>query len=105
MRPILTAAVLLAALPAAAADLRFATTSDPNTLDPNAGNSAPVFSLLNNVYEGLVRRGRDMTLEPALATAWEPIGDGEGWRTSPAAVYTSQHWLALSGKHQKLALC
>ncbi|WP_179380942.1 ABC transporter substrate-binding protein [Jannaschia marina] len=80
MRPILTAALLAAALPAGAEELRFATTSDPNTLDPNAGNSAPVFSLLNNVYEGLVRRGRDMSLEPALATAWEPIGDGEGWR-------------------------
>ncbi|SDY43227.1 peptide/nickel transport system substrate-binding protein [Jannaschia faecimaris] len=80
MRPLLTAAILMAALPAAAKELRYATTSDPNTLDPNAGNSAPVFSLLNNVYEGLVRRGRDMSLEPALATGWEPIGAGEGWR-------------------------
>ncbi|GIT91593.1 ABC transporter substrate-binding protein [Jannaschia pagri] len=80
MRPFLTAALLAAALPAGAAELRYAATSDPNTLDPNAGNSAPVFSLLGNVYEGLVRRGRDMSIEPALATAWEPIGDGEGWR-------------------------
>jgi peptide/nickel transport system substrate-binding protein len=80
MRTILTAAILMAALPAAAEELRFATTSDPNTLDPNAGNSAPVFSLLNNVYEGLVRRGRGMELGPALATGWEPIGAGEGWR-------------------------
>ncbi|PWJ11461.1 ABC transporter substrate-binding protein [Jannaschia seohaensis] len=80
MRPILTAALVAAALPAGAAELRFASTTDPNTLDPNAGNSAPVFSLLGNVYEGLVRRGRDMSIEPALATSWEPIGDGEGWR-------------------------
>ncbi len=29
---------------------------------------------------GLVRRGKDMSIEPALATSWEPIGDGEGWR-------------------------
>ncbi|TFL18326.1 ABC transporter substrate-binding protein [Jannaschia formosa] len=80
MRPILTAAMLAAALPAGAAELRFASTTDPNTLDPNAGNSSPVFSLLGNVYEGLVRRGRDMSIEPALATSWEPIGEGEGWR-------------------------
>ena len=80
MRAILTAALLAAALPAGAAELRFATNSDPTTLDPNAGNSAPVFSLLGNVYEGLVRRGRDMTLEPGLATAWEPMADGAGWR-------------------------
>ena len=80
MRLILTAALMAVALPAGAAELRFASTTDPNTLDPNAGNSAPVFSLLGNVYEGLVRRGRSMAIEPALATAWEPIGNGEGWR-------------------------
>jgi peptide/nickel transport system substrate-binding protein len=80
MKPFLTAALFCAALPAAAAELRYASTTDPNTLDPNAGNSAPVFSLLGNVYEGLVRRGRDMSIEPALATSWEPIGEGEGWR-------------------------
>ncbi|MEM9754199.1 MAG: ABC transporter substrate-binding protein, partial [Planctomycetota bacterium] len=42
--------------------------------------SAPVLGFLNNVYEGLVRRGKDMAIEPSLATSWEPIGDGEGWR-------------------------
>jgi len=49
-------------------------------MDPHAVNSAPVLGFLNNVYEGLVRRGKDMAIEPALATSWEPIGDGEGWR-------------------------
>ena len=68
------------ALPALSQELRYASTTDPNTLDPHAGNSAPNFSLLNNVYEGLVRRGRSMEIEPSLATAWEPIGEGEGWR-------------------------
>ncbi|UWQ22009.1 ABC transporter substrate-binding protein [Jannaschia sp. W003] len=80
MRTVLTAALLVAAMPAAAAELRYASTTDPDTLDPHAGNSAPNFSLLGNVYEGLVRRGRDMAIEPALATAWEPIDGADGWR-------------------------
>ena len=59
---------------------RWAGTTDPQTMDPHAVSSAPVLGFLNNVYEGLVRRGRDMSIEPALATSWEPIGDGAGWR-------------------------
>ena len=72
------AALLGTAAPAA--DFTWAVTTDPQTMDPHAVNSAPVLGFLNNVYEGLVRRGKDMTVEPALATAWEPIGAGEGWR-------------------------
>jgi len=49
-------------------------------MDPHAVNSAPVLGFLNNVYEGLVRRGKDMAIEPALAVSWEAIGDGAGWR-------------------------
>lgn len=65
---------------AQAAEFTWAETTDPQTMDPHAVNSAAVLGFLNNVYEGLVRRGKDMQIEPALATAWEPIGDGEGWR-------------------------
>ena len=78
-----TAASVLAlsiALPVQAAEFTWAETTDPQTMDPHAVNSAPVLGFLNNVYEGLVRRGKDMSIEPALATAWEPIGNGEGWR-------------------------
>lgn len=79
----LTLAVLLTAgltSPSWAEEFRWAGTTDPQTLDPHAVNSAPVLGFLNNVYEGLVRRGKDMAVEPALATSWEPIGDGAGWR-------------------------
>ena len=75
-----TALGLLLASTAAAETFKWAGTTDPQTLDPHAVNSAPVLGFLNNVYEGLVRRGTDMAIEPALATGWEPIGDGEGWR-------------------------
>jgi peptide/nickel transport system substrate-binding protein len=59
---------------------RYATTTDPQTLDPHAVNSAPVLSFLNNVYEGLVRRGRGMAIGPSLATSWAPLEGENGWR-------------------------
>lgn len=76
----LTAMALCLGTTAGAETFRWATTTDPQTMDPHAVSSAPVLGFLNNVYEGLVRRGRDMSIEPALATSWEPIGEGEGWR-------------------------
>ncbi|MEM9317899.1 MAG: ABC transporter substrate-binding protein [Pseudomonadota bacterium] len=81
MHRLITASVLaLSATGAAAETFRWAATTDPQTMDPHAVSSAPVLGFLNNVYEGLVRRGQDMSIEPSLATAWEPIGAGEGWR-------------------------
>ncbi|WP_299655387.1 ABC transporter substrate-binding protein [uncultured Tateyamaria sp.] len=79
IRAFLLASTLLAT-PAIAEEFNWAETTDPQTMDPHAVNSAAVLGFLNNVYEGLVRRGKDMSIEPALATGWEPIGDGEGWR-------------------------
>ena len=82
MHRMITAGLLMigTALPASAETFRWAATTDPQTMDPHAVSSAPVLGFLNNVYEGLVRRGRDMAIEPSLATSWEPIGEGEGWR-------------------------
>ncbi|WP_298921960.1 ABC transporter substrate-binding protein [uncultured Roseobacter sp.] len=75
------AAVFIATATAGVAEeFTWAGTTDPQTMDPHAVNSAPVLGFLNNVYEGLLRRGKDMRIEPALATSWEPIGAGEGWR-------------------------
>lgn len=64
----------------AAETFRWASTTDPQTMDPHAVNAAPVTSFLNNVYEGLVRRDEAMAIEPSLATAWEPLEDETGWR-------------------------
>jgi peptide/nickel transport system substrate-binding protein len=82
MNRLLTASVLAlaTALPAQAETFRWAATTDPQTMDPHAVSSAPVLGFLNNVYEGLVRRGRDMAIEGALATSWEPLPEGAGWR-------------------------
>jgi len=76
---LLATGLALAAGTATAASFTWSTNSEPSTMDPHGAATAPVLGFLNNIYEGLVRRGRDMTLEPSLATAWEPIGD-EGWR-------------------------
>ena len=73
-------ALAFCAMGASAETLRWASTTDPQTMDPHAVNSAPVLSFLNNVYEGLVRRGQDMSIEPSLATSWAPLSDGNGWR-------------------------
>lgn len=82
MNRLLTASVLAlaTAIPAQAETFRWAATTDPQTMDPHAVSSAPVLGFLNNVYEGLVRRGRDMAIEGALAESWEPLADGAGWR-------------------------
>ncbi|MDF1728720.1 MAG: ABC transporter substrate-binding protein [Sulfitobacter sp.] len=71
---------LLTATGAWAEGFTWAETTDPQTMDPHAVNSTPVLGFLGNVYEGLVRRDKEMEIVPALATAWEPIGDGAGWR-------------------------
>lgn len=76
----ISALALACATAASAETFTWAGTTDPQTMDPHAVSSAPVLGFLNNVYEGLVRRGKDMAIEPSLATSWEPIGDGEGWR-------------------------
>jgi len=58
---------------------RWAGSTDPQTMDPHAVNSAPVLGFLNNVYEGLVRRDKGMKIEGALAESWEALG-ADGWR-------------------------
>jgi len=83
-RRFLTAAVLGVVLTSFntashAETFRWAGTTDPQTMDPHATNSAPVLGFLNNVYEGLVRRNKEMKIEPALAESWEQLGS-DGWR-------------------------
>ncbi len=76
----LAGAVMLGAHAAGAETFRWASTTDPQTMDPHAVNAAPVLSFLNNIYEGLVRRNQSMAIEPSLATSWEPLDGETGWR-------------------------
>ncbi|MEJ8473900.1 ABC transporter substrate-binding protein [Roseibium algae] len=75
----LAAALLGTVSTASAAELRWSSPTDPQTMDPHAVNSSPVLGFLNNVYEGLVRRNKDMAIEGSLAESYEPLG-GDGWR-------------------------
>ena len=76
----LAGVVVLGASATYAETFRWASTTDPQTMDPHAVNSTPVLSFLNNIYEGLVRRGRDMSIEGSLAESWEPLTGENGWR-------------------------
>lgn len=63
-------ALWLAAAPASAKTLRWANEQDVFSLDPYARQETFLLSFVSNIYEPLVRRGRDLRLEPALALRW-----------------------------------
>jgi peptide/nickel transport system substrate-binding protein len=78
----LLAALLLLPGPGFTADgkvFRWSFQGDVLTLDPYHNNETMTLGFLNNIYEGLVRRGRNMELEPALATEWTTRGP-DVWR-------------------------
>jgi peptide/nickel transport system substrate-binding protein len=52
---------------------RWANDGDPTTMDPHARSDGFVTSFDMNIYEPLIRRDRDLKLEPALATEWTNI--------------------------------
>ena len=69
----IAAAATLAAVPAQAVTLKWAAQNDVITLDPHTQNHATTLSLLQNVYEGLVRYDKKFGVEPALATSWQAV--------------------------------
>jgi len=50
--------------------VRVANQGDVLTLDPHSLNEAVQLSFLNNIFESLVTRGKDLKLMPSLAVAW-----------------------------------
>jgi peptide/nickel transport system substrate-binding protein len=72
----LCAALLAGAMlaqPAAAATFRWANDGDVNAMDPYTRQETVQLSFLANIYEPLVRRDKELKLEPALATKWEQV--------------------------------
>ena len=59
--------------------LKYAFQGSLRTLDPYALNESFSLHTLNNVYEGLITRGPDLTIEPGLAERWE-IVEPTRWR-------------------------
>jgi peptide/nickel transport system substrate-binding protein len=58
---------------AGAETLRWSSVGDVATLDPFAHNETFTNNVHLHVYDSLVRRDREMKIEPALATSWERV--------------------------------
>jgi peptide/nickel transport system substrate-binding protein len=69
--PLLALALALTAAPAGAVTFRWANDGDVVAMDPYTLQETVQLSFLSNIYEPLVRRNRDLKLEPALAVSWE----------------------------------
>ena len=80
MRRLLATAVMtvLAAL-CQAQTLRWSSQGDMQTTDPHSQNELMTNSLNSQVYEGLTRRMKDMTMGPSLATEWTQLSP-TSWR-------------------------
>nr|WP_209425010.1 ABC transporter substrate-binding protein [Pararhodobacter sp. SW119] len=65
------AGLALGAASASAETLRWARVGDALTLDPHSQNEGPTHTLNHHIYETLVGRNVDGTLEARLATDWE----------------------------------
>ncbi|WP_244314372.1 ABC transporter substrate-binding protein [Pannonibacter tanglangensis] len=65
-----SAALALTFAPAEAKTLRWARVGDALTLDPHSANEGPTSTLLHHIYETLVTRANDGSLQPGLATEW-----------------------------------
>ena len=73
------ALIAVLAAPAAAKTFRWANDGDANSMDPYARQETFLLLFDMSMYEPLVRRNRQMKLEPGLATEWSNV-DPTTWR-------------------------
>lgn len=59
------------AMPGHAATLRWANDGDANSMDPYTRSETFLLTFTQNFYDPLVRRDRNLKVEPALAESWE----------------------------------
>ena len=67
------------AAPASAKTFRYSTQGDFLGFDPHINNDGPTNAMKNNIFEGLLYRAPDLSIHPALATAWRQV-DRLTWR-------------------------
>ena len=67
----LFAAMAAGSMVASAQTIRIANQGDALSMDPHSLNESLQLSVTSNVYEPLVGRNKDLSLAPALATAWK----------------------------------
>ena len=92
-------AALLAVFSSAAnaQTLRWASQGDALTLDPHSQNEGLTNSMNGQVYEKLVKRNRQLGIEPGLASSWQQISPLV-WRFKlPAGVKEVRAWTVLRG--------
>ncbi|GGB61822.1 peptide ABC transporter substrate-binding protein [Tistrella bauzanensis] len=84
---LLLSAALAAALPLgmtagaqAAGSLTLSSPQDPGSWDPIDTFLVNWSSVATNIYDGLVYRGPDLKLQPALATEWQVLDEGKRLR-------------------------
>ncbi|GAB4179226.1 MAG: ABC transporter substrate-binding protein [Thalassobaculales bacterium] len=73
------AALLATLAPAEAKTLKWSSQGDIATFDPYAHTESFTSNMQHHVYDPLVRRGRDLQIEPALAVKWTNVAP-ERWR-------------------------
>src|ERR1700710_1235464 len=76
---LLLAGLFMGALPGSAATLRWAKDGDANSMDPYVRSETFLLTFTQNFYDPLVRRDRELKVEPALAESWEAV-DATTWR-------------------------
>jgi peptide/nickel transport system substrate-binding protein len=67
----LLGATMLATPHAEAASFKFANDGDANSMDPYTRSETFLLTFTQNIYDPLVRRDRDLKVQPALAESWE----------------------------------
>ena len=69
----------LAVTPVAAKTLRWSSQGDIATMDPYAHTESFTSNMQHHIYDPLVRRNKDLQIEPALALSWK-IVEPNRWR-------------------------
>jgi peptide/nickel transport system substrate-binding protein len=64
---------MAAASPAQAKVFKWAFQGDPVSMDPYTINETLTLGFIGNIYESLIRRRKDLSIEPALAESWETV--------------------------------